>query len=119
MNIERVRVLKTLKTGDKIWTEGVYNKPIAPELIAEIRAGSSIIEILATDVVQPPSVVPSEVEEQEEKRNCLKQIASLEKENSLLKDKIRFFENEKTSVKIEAESEIVDMIEKKVRLKRK
>jgi hypothetical protein len=53
MDIERVRIVKTLKAGPKLWKEGdIIAKPIPSELIAEIREETGAVEVLGGDTDQ-------------------------------------------------------------------
>jgi hypothetical protein len=53
---ESVRVLKTLKFGDKVFQGGkVYHQPLPPEMLQEIARGSPLIEVHEKlDVVEEP-----------------------------------------------------------------
>lgn len=46
MQIEKLKVLVTLKAGDKVFKPGIYNEPIPKELVTEARSGTGNVEIL-------------------------------------------------------------------------
>lgn len=47
MKVERVKVLTTLKAGDKVWGKGeILSSPIPADIISEIRAGTGTVEVL-------------------------------------------------------------------------
>lgn len=51
-NIAKVRLLVTLKAGDKSWAQGsILEAPLPPAILNEIRVGRGTVEILK--VTQP------------------------------------------------------------------
>ena len=61
MNVEKVRVLKTLKFGEIVFQEGkVLTKPFPPEILRELTTNSGTLE--AIDAEPPPPVVKNPVE---------------------------------------------------------
>lgn len=63
MDVERLRVLVTLKAGDKVWNKGcIVNAPIPPVLMSELRYGSGTVEVLErkASAPSPPQLSPPE-----------------------------------------------------------
>ena len=59
MHIERIKVLVTLKAGQKVWDKGtIIDAPIPKELISEARARTKSVEILEKQV----DIIKEEVE---------------------------------------------------------
>ena len=59
MDVETIRIKKTLKTGGKVWRKGlILLVPFPPEIVAELRADTKgeTIEILKRVAI--PEVVP-------------------------------------------------------------
>lgn len=78
MDIESVRVLRTLKFGDQVYQGGkVYPQPFSPDILKEIAMGSPYIEIIEKQVeVEPESEEtnekPEEVEIPEKPRKLVR-----------------------------------------------
>ena len=54
-DIERVRVLTTLKAGEELFLKGkIYEKPIPHALIEEMRANTGLVEVLGRVETAPP-----------------------------------------------------------------
>ena len=62
MDIEKVRVLRTLKFGDTVYQGGkVYPQPFSPDILKEIARGSPFIEVIEKEVGEP-EITAQEVE---------------------------------------------------------
>jgi len=60
MDVERLRVLVTLKAGDKVWNAGcIVKAPIPPVLMSELRYGSGTVEVLERKAPAPSLPQPS------------------------------------------------------------
>ena len=58
MKVERVRILKTLKSGEKIWGKGeVIEPPLPEELIKELKLDRGTVQAVSMIKGQRPSVV--------------------------------------------------------------
>jgi len=62
MQIEKIKLLRTLKAGKKVWLEGeIISAPLPPDLLEEIHRGSEHIEILESQDLPVNEVVQSVV----------------------------------------------------------
>jgi hypothetical protein len=58
MSIEKIRLLKTVKAGSKVWVQGSeISSPIPPVLLQEIKLNKNTVEILK---ITPDNVVGGE-----------------------------------------------------------
>lgn len=77
MDIEKVRVLKTLKFGSKVYQGGkIYPRPFPPDILKEIARGSPFIEVVEKQVKEEPpeQLEPEKPEEVEIPENSRKLI---------------------------------------------
>lgn len=83
MDIERVRILKTLKSGGKLWKKGdIFTKPIPPELTAEVRAKTGTVEVLGAETAQSSVDEAVSVRKAQLEAESVNKIAKLEKEHA-------------------------------------
>jgi len=84
MNVESVRVLRTLKFGDKVFQGGkVYTKPFSPDILKEIARGSPHIEILESEAdvkEEPQESQPIEIPVEVEKPKSTRKLVRRSKE---------------------------------------
>ena len=107
MDIERVRIEKTLKTGGKLWRVGdEFEKPIPSELIAEVRAGTGTVLVLGAKVIKDniDNVVQRAKAEAEAATALAKLEADHKKKIELLTDRIEVLEAENSGLLSRAET---------------
>jgi len=107
MDIERVRIQKTLKTGGKLWREGdEFEKPIPSELIAEVRAGTGTVLVLGAKVIKDN--IDNAVQRAKAEAEAATALAKLEADHAkkieLLTDRIEVLEAENLNLLSRAET---------------
>jgi len=64
VDIEKVRVLRTLKFGQNVYQAGkVYPQPFSPDMLKEIARGSPFIEVMEEPEITVQAVENPEKEE--------------------------------------------------------
>ena len=79
MDIEKLKLLVSLKCGEKTYSPGEYVVPIPKDLIDEIRVGSEIIEIISPPVAKEYQKIVME-EKKKEAENFLNSWIHMEAE---------------------------------------
>ena len=124
MDVEKVELLQTLKSGEDVWPKGrVFDKkdgPFPPSITAEIRAHMdkkswNVIKILMTsaDVKQEEArirqfevdkavAVQAQIALEKEKETLMAEVELLKKENKDLEDEIALLKSELIDLKNES-----------------
>lgn len=89
MDIEAVKIKKTLKAGEKVWRKGdVVNRPVHPDLVMEVRMQTGTVEVIQREKAAPasPSPITSEPPVKETPLETVAEKPKEEKEEKPSKD---------------------------------
>ena len=127
MDVVRVKLLTTLKSGSKIWDKGtVLDKPFDAVIRDEIRAGSTAIEVLRREGdpinVGSAQSLPAKIEaivgqKDDEIRRQTEEIDSLKILNAQAEGRINILEENATELMPKLEEALMDLEKSHARVK--